>query len=176
MTFIAPPQFWEERRAQLGTKPDRELAALWGVPIAQVKKHRERHGIAACKPTYAIAPATWTAEQDAMLGSMPDTETAAALGNIDPQAVKARRKELGIPSFADQVSARKQEKEDRAFENMQWPPELLAELGKRFDHYLADRFGIPEWMVRRKRAALGISEEPFSHLYATAPGSSPTPA
>ncbi len=165
MAFDAPPQFWEDHRDQLGKKPDRELAALWGVPMAQVKRHRERHGIAACKPSYAIGPAAWTAEQDAMLGSMPDTEVADALGNIDPKAVKSRRKELGIPSYADQVSAKKREAENRAFEEMQWPPELLSELGKRFDHYLAARFRIPEWMVRKMRAELGISERPFSHLY-----------
>lgn len=165
MAFIAPPDFWKERISYLGTKPDRELAALWGVPIAQVKKQRMRHGIAPCKPTYAPSPSNWTAEQDAVLGTMPDTEAAITLGNIDPQAIKKRRKMLGIQSFADQVSARKKEREITEFENMHWPQELLSELGKRYDHYLAGRFKIPEWMVRRKRKALGIKEEPLTHLH-----------
>lgn len=165
MTFTASPQFWEERRAQLGTKTDRELAVLWGVPIAQVKKHRERNGIPACKPVYAPGPTAWTAAQDAILGTMPDTQVAEALGNIDPKTVKTRRVVLGIPTFEAKRSAEKQQRMDDAFEKMEWPPELLGELGKRFDHYLAARFGIPEWMVLRKRAALGIKEEPFSHLH-----------
>ena len=160
---------WQARHDLLGTKPDRELAALWGVPIAQVKKRRERLGIKACKQIYVAGPTTWTAEQDALLGTMPDTLAAIALGNVDPKIVKSRRKELGIPSLADQISARKRQEEDKAFEEMNWPPELISELGKRFDHYLAGRFGIPEWMLRRKRESLGIKEEPFSHLYESKP-------
>lgn len=173
MAFIAPPKFWQERSALLGTKPDRDLAAQWGVPISQVKKQRERQGIAACKPSYASPPTEWKPEQDAMLGTMPDTETAIALGNINPQAVKARRKSLGIPSFAEQVSAAKRASDERTFENMEWPAELLADLGKRFDHYLAARFKIPEWMVCRKRTELGIKEEPLSHLHKNTPSLSP---
>lgn len=169
MTFRAAPGFWEERAPLIGTQPDRTLAELWGVPVSQVVTQRRKLRLPPVPYVYADAPAQWSDEQLAMLGTMPDTEIAKAMGDIAPDVVQAQRVARGILSFADQVYAGNRQELNGQYLVRKWPPELLAELGKRSDSFLAKYHDIPEQFVTRKRIALGLKEQPLSHLHPVAP-------
>lgn len=79
-----------EMTALLGTAPDFELAARWGINHVTVAKARYRRCIPSHQPQKR-----WTTGQVAMLGKMPDAEVARRTGR-SKWAVTAARRELGI--------------------------------------------------------------------------------
>lgn len=83
--------------AQLGKRPDRELAMACGVTAAVIRERRKHDGIAGFPHTNGAAR-TWTAEEIAMLGTMRDAAVAKAL-RLHHETVKRKRVSLGIQGF-----------------------------------------------------------------------------
>lgn len=98
---------------QLGVVPDRELAELAGVTVANVRAYRKRHGVAASwrkapkQPTTAASsprPAGQSRPRKSKLdpflakvGQLPDREVAELAG-VSAENVRAFRKRRGIPA------------------------------------------------------------------------------
>lgn len=81
--------------ALLGTKPDAEIASMFGVGTAVVVGLRAKYKIP------AFTKGGWTQELSALIGTIPDRELAARSGGaLSVSAVTRKRKRLGIPAFA----------------------------------------------------------------------------
>ena len=86
--------------AQLGKRPDRELALACGVTAAVIRERRKHDGIAGFPYTRGAAR-EWTAEEIAMLGQMQDATIARRL-KLHHEIVRRKRLSLGIPRFDSQ--------------------------------------------------------------------------
>lgn len=144
----------------LGSAPDSVIAKQFGLLVRQVRKARESEKIQPYKPEYNPITPTWSQAEIALIGTAPDPEVAEKLGNINPKLVTQKRKELGIPSFADFLH-------EQRYQKTVWTDEMIKRLGTRTDEYIAKQLKIDEWIVTRKRMELQISYAPsylLSHL------------
>ncbi|HWM94150.1 MAG TPA: hypothetical protein VN493_25560 [Thermoanaerobaculia bacterium] len=173
---------WEpEDLAQLGTMPDRLVAKQLGISASSTMLKRQTLEIPPFKPPPRRLE--WTEEMLALLGQVTDTQVAELYG-ISEAAVCAKRFRLGIPGVvaAGAVVAtpeliellhlpgievhrltglshrtirdlRRKHGIDR---RRQWPPKVVARLGREFDKDVARDLGVSENVVRKKRISLGI--------------------
>ncbi|WP_409286734.1 hypothetical protein [Pseudomonas guariconensis] len=80
--------------ALLGTKPDAEIASMFGVGTAVVVGLRVKYKIP------AFTKGGWTPELRALIGKISDKELAArSAGALSARAVSTQRNRLGIPAF-----------------------------------------------------------------------------
>lgn len=159
------PRLWsEEEEVLLGSKPDEELALMFGRTILAVGARRIQLGRP--KPDVAfkvvkviggpvsrrdsggtpnVKPGarycTWTAEEDALLGTLTDKEVARRLG-YPVTRVARRRKLLRVPSNNPN--------------HRHWTKEEIALLGTRSDREVGLLVNRTLGNVRAKRFELGI--------------------
>jgi hypothetical protein len=121
----------------LGTVNDRELGEQLGVRTEAVWLKRKSLGIPQCGHT------EWTKEMEDALPSMSDAEIIKKFDlKIQPSAVAARRRKLGIPGPGLRVT--------------KWTDEMIAKLGTMHDNDLGPILGIHPATVGAKRQRLGI--------------------
>ncbi len=87
-----------EHIALLGTRIDKEVAAMIGLKKYTVLQKRMALGIPPLKPI--AKRLKWTASMIAALGSMSDVKLAAQIGTR-ADIVTKKRAELGIPAFKE---------------------------------------------------------------------------
>lgn len=144
----------------LGSAPDSVIAKQFGLLVRQVRNARESKKIQPYRPQYNSITPMWSQAEIALIGTAPDTKVAEVLGNINPKLVTRKRKELGIPSFADLLH-------EQRYQKTVWTDEMIKRLGTRTDEYIAKQLKLDEWIVIRKRIELKISYAPnylLSHL------------
>lgn len=125
--------------AQLGKRPDQEIADILGVTRSTVYKKRASLGI----PTYREV--FWTDDKLVLLGKISDAEAARRFG-VSKTAVAAKRQALDIPPLIPAPGRNPRT----------WTQEEIDLLGTDTDCRVADMIGAARRTVRRKRQELGI--------------------
>jgi superfamily II DNA or RNA helicase len=125
--------------AQLGTAPDRDLAARWHISEASVARKRNDLGIAPYRNDHFL----WTPNHEAQLGTAPDRDLAARW-DISKQAVRQRRQKHGIASYEEQL------------QQAIWTPDAVALLGTDHDRTIADLLKVSVASVKAERKRRGI--------------------
>lgn len=109
--------------------------------------------VSECKPRHV-----WPTEHIALLGTMSDEDVAKAIG-VTKNVVFYKRNELNIKAFKPKVSPVK----GRPRANFEWTEDKIALLGTVADRHLADKFGLANNTVARKRRALNIDGQYSKH-------------
>lgn len=167
---------WRDIDPILGSQSDAKIAKEWSVPARNIRSRREELGIPSWRSSQPSKynDIEWTAENEALLGVISDNEIAKRL-NAAPHKVRKHREKLGIPTKSERERRTKKEEEtkrqNQEYRAIDWPDELLREIGKRFIPNLAKQYGIPEWAILRKGKEMNIHMEtrPLSHLYENEP-------
>jgi hypothetical protein len=126
--------------AELGKRPDAELAQQFGVRVEAVRRERYQRGLRDVRRRLC-----WTGQEVALLGTASDATVAARLG-VTRTAVEQQRRARGIPAFAPSRGAKRH----------RWTKQQLAWLGRVPDGEIAKRIGRAPACVRFKRLSLGI--------------------
>jgi hypothetical protein len=131
-------------RQMLGTMPDSEVGAHYGVSRQRIEQYRKRLGVAA-----HFEPLEPTNEQAALLGTMPDEALAQCFGIVS-HVVSRWRHARNIAAYDVW------EEHERTF------APIKDRLGKVSDPTLAREIGVPASLVFRYRERYGIKTEIIS--------------
>lgn len=96
----------------------------------------------------------WTPELDAKLGTVPDVALARELG-VTRKSVSYRREQLGIPASFDRTNNTPPPPMG-GHNRIEFPPEVIAQFGKKPDYLIAAEFGCSKKAVISRRNKLGI--------------------
>ncbi len=124
----------------LGTVPDLELSAKFGIHNSTIGRRRKKLGIPSFGPSKDAVE--WTEEMDLFLGTIADLEVARKF-RISGSSVGRRRFELGIPTFGNAGG-------------VVWTTGMDALLGTLPDPEISDKLGICKVTILNRRFELGI--------------------
>ena len=176
---------WTRREiGLLGTQPDRKVAELLGLSPATVMHKRQALGIPPCRRK--LPPIRWTKSMISLLGKVSDVEIGRRYristhrvqrkryalgipGHVRGRVVAAPRllrllrlpttlvkKRTKLSEYAIAKLRREHGIEAQTYDELRWPPEVVAQLGKVPDEVLARRLGRTRTCVARRRRALKI--------------------
>lgn len=98
---IIPP----EAIAEMGIRPDREIAEKYGLPWGCISRYRRKNKLGSYKlKGHSNKKIKWEKASIKMLGMVPDQELADIVG-CDRKAVYNKRKELGVISYRESSGA-----------------------------------------------------------------------
>lgn len=132
-------------KLSVGKMSDREVARLFDISATTVRRYRHARGI----PQFYAKGAALPSELSTRLATATNYRLSMEFG-ISLERIKAVRTNVGIPE-PKTVRERFTPLEDI------WSDEAISLLGARPDTEVADRLGVSNFPVKRKRAELGIA-------------------
>ena len=130
---LRPQHAWTaEEIALLGTKSDKSVSEILGIPVHVVIYKRKSLGIKGDVLDH------WEEDEIRLLGTATDREVAEQLGR-SLFSVQSKRSKLKIPPLTTS-----------------WTDEEIAVLGTDTDEHIAERLGKSARAIRKKRELLGI--------------------
>lgn len=155
----------EEMRSMLGKKPDKEIAAQFGISRFTVQAERYKLGI---KKSYSRIQ--YDDEFIATLGKIPDFECAKRFGYSNSSVARIRKKH-GIAPYKNPLKLHKPYKPykprdpNKPRKKKEYPEELINMLGKFPDDEIAKKFGYSRAgiaLIRKNKGIPSFSDTRFT--------------